>query len=157
MVCSLEPLPRASEEGREGGGGERREKEEEEEDEEISPQVFTGLLHCQSRRALVGITYDHNIIFYDLETLGKKKQVNCKQNLSQFLSFSFDLFIIIFQLLGYCDEILDMQFLGAGDEKIAVVTNSEHVKIFHRGSLDCQVCVCVGGLCVCVCVCVLKQ
>ena len=44
------------------------------------------------------------------------------------------------QLLGYCDEILDMRLLGSGSTaRLAVATNSEHVKIFHRGALDCQV------------------
>ena len=44
------------------------------------------------------------------------------------------------QLLGYCDEILDLRFLGSGDAaRMVVATNSEHVKIFQRRSLDCQV------------------
>lgn len=42
--------------------------------------------------------------------------------------------------MGYCDEILDMRFLGSGSSApVAVATNSEHVKIFHRESLDCQI------------------
>ena len=43
------------------------------------------------------------------------------------------------QLLGYCDEILDIQFISSGPtSRMAVVTNSEQVKIFSQGSLDCQ-------------------
>ena len=43
------------------------------------------------------------------------------------------------QLIGYCDEILDMRFLGNEGSQLAVATNSEHVKIFHRESQHCQV------------------
>ena len=43
------------------------------------------------------------------------------------------------QLLGYCDEILDMRFLGGPAPRLAVATNSEQVKVLARGgSLDWQ-------------------
>ena len=44
------------------------------------------------------------------------------------------------QLLGYCDEILDMRFLGGPGpaSRLAVVTNSEQVKVLTCGSLDWQ-------------------
>ena len=66
---SLEPLPRphTTAEGSGEGGGE--------EGGEEAPQVYTGLLLSKSRGALIGITYDHNIIFYDSITFEKRKQV----------------------------------------------------------------------------------
>ena len=72
LAHSLEPLPRphtTAEGSGEGGGEEGDEKGEE------APQVYTGLLLSQSRGALIGITYDHNIIFYDPITFEKRKQV----------------------------------------------------------------------------------
>ena len=66
---SLEPLPRPhkSDQEREGGG--------EEGEEEAVPQVYTDLLLSGSRGALVGVTYDHNILFYDSINFKKQKQV----------------------------------------------------------------------------------
>lgn len=69
---SLEPLPRPfSGQEEEGGKGEK-----EEEEEEDVPQVYTDLFLSESRAALVGVTYDHNILFYDLVNFKKEKQVH---------------------------------------------------------------------------------
>ena len=44
------------------------------------------------------------------------------------------------QLIGYNDEILDMKYMGFEDEThVAVVTNSEYVKVFEVDTWDCQV------------------
>ena len=63
------PRPQTGEEGKEGGG------EEEEEEEEDVPQMYTNLLLSESRGELVGVTYDHNILFYDAISYKLKKQV----------------------------------------------------------------------------------
>ena len=68
---TLESLPRPQT-GEEGKG---RESEEEEEEEDV-PQVYTDLLLSESRGELVGITYDHNILFYDVISYKLKKQVH---------------------------------------------------------------------------------
>ena len=70
---SLDPLPRpqtsSSQSDPEDGG------EKEEEEEEV-PQVYTDLQLCVSRGEMVGVTHDHNIIFYDVATFKKQKQVH---------------------------------------------------------------------------------
>ena len=48
---------------------------EDEEDDALTPQVYTDLLWCGPRQELVGITYDHSIIFYDIATFHRQKQV----------------------------------------------------------------------------------
>ena len=81
MSHSLEPLPRpqtgsertASGEGGEGGEGREGEGEE-------VPQVYTDLQVCVSRGDLVGVTYDHSILFYDLATFNRQKQVSTKHS-----------------------------------------------------------------------------
>ena len=69
---SLEPLPRPQ-----NGDPQRTRDDDEEEDgeEEETPQVYTDLLLSESRGEMIGVTYDHNIIFYDLITFKKQKQV----------------------------------------------------------------------------------
>lgn len=64
---SLEPLPRPL-----TGQEEENVKGENEDD---VPQVYTDLFMSESRAALVGVTYDHNILFYDLVNFKKEKQV----------------------------------------------------------------------------------
>lgn len=76
---SLEPLPRPST-GQEEES-EKGEKEEEEEEEDV-PQVYTDLFLSESRAALVGVTYDHNILFYDLVNFKKEKQVHIYNTLT---------------------------------------------------------------------------
>ena len=85
MTRSLDPLPRPQSNTQQQSsmiGGEEEEEEEEEEGEGEGegeggvPQVYTDLLLCVSRGELVGVTYDHSIIFYDIATLNKQKQVS---------------------------------------------------------------------------------
>jgi len=42
--------------------------------------------------------------------------------------------------VGYLDEVLDVRFVGEDENLLAVATNSEQLKVFNRGSQDCQVC-----------------
>ncbi|CAI8006082.1 Transducin beta-like protein 3 [Geodia barretti] len=114
MSHSLDPLPRPQSTSHQLGM--TKEKDGEGEGEEEVPQVYTDLQFSGSRGELVGVTYDHSIIFYDVATFTRQKQ-----------------------LLGYCDEILDMRFLGGPAPRLAVATNSEQVKVLARGgSLDWQ-------------------
>lgn len=60
-VCTLEPLDGTEKKENSDGG---------------APQAYTDLLYCKNLKALVGVTYDHNIILYS--TLGdfeRMKQV----------------------------------------------------------------------------------
>lgn len=70
---SLEPLPRPP---RPSTGQEEEGEKGEEDEEEDVPQVYTDLFLSESRAALVGVTYDHNILFYDLVNFKKEKQVH---------------------------------------------------------------------------------
>ena len=65
---------------------------------------------------LVGVTYDHNILFYTGEHLKRTKQ-----------------------FIGYPDEVLDLRLVGEGQGLLAVATNSEQVKVFDRKTMNCQI------------------
>ena len=78
MTRSLDPLPcpQSNTQQQSNMIGGEEEGEEEEEGEGEVPQVYTDLQLCVSRGELVGVTYDHSIIFYDIATLSKQKQVS---------------------------------------------------------------------------------
>ena len=71
MSHSLDPLPRPKSTSRQLG----MTKEKDGEGEEEVPQVYTDLQFSGSRGELVGVTYDHSIIFYDVATFTRQKQV----------------------------------------------------------------------------------
>ena len=73
MSHSLDPLPRPQSTSRQLSM--TKEKEGEGEGEEEVPQVYTDLQFSGSRGELVGVTYDHSIIFYDVATFTRQKQV----------------------------------------------------------------------------------
>lgn len=45
---------------------------------------------------------------------------------------------IVFQFVGYNDEILDMKFLGSSDHHVVVATNSNQVRLYNLTTMDCQ-------------------
>ena len=47
--------------------------------------------------------------------------------------------LLMFQFVGYNDDILDIKYLGTSDSHIAVATNSELIKVFETETWDCQV------------------
>jgi len=59
--------------------------------------------------SLYTVTYDHNILLYDLSSMKRRKQ-----------------------FIGYYDEILDMRFYGPEEESIVIATNSDQIKVIHR-------------------------
>lgn len=43
------------------------------------------------------------------------------------------------QFVGFCDEVLDIRFLGAEKQLVALATNSEQVKVFDQETHDCSI------------------
>ena len=43
------------------------------------------------------------------------------------------------QFVGFCDEVLDIRFLGTGKQLVALATNSEQVKVFDQETHDCSI------------------
>ncbi|KAJ7358994.1 Transducin (beta)-like 3 [Desmophyllum pertusum] len=61
------------------------------------------------------VTFDHNIVFQELESLKRTKQ-----------------------FVGYNDEILDLCFAGGDESHLAVATNSSQLRIYDMTSMNCQ-------------------
>ncbi|KAF4792020.1 Transducin beta-like protein 3 [Turdus rufiventris] len=77
------------------------------------------LSQCQfvpARNELLTVSMEHNIVFYDAQTLQLRKQ-----------------------LAGYNEEVLDVKFLGPGDSHIVVATNSPQLKVFELATSHCQI------------------
>ncbi|CAH1795467.1 unnamed protein product, partial [Owenia fusiformis] len=77
---------------------------------------ITHAMRVPSLDALAVVTFDHNIILYNIEELTLKKQ-----------------------FVGYNDEVLDVKFLGEQESHLVVATNSPLIKIFNRETWGCQI------------------
>ncbi|XP_074454376.1 transducin beta-like protein 3 [Larus michahellis] len=84
--------------------------------EEASERSLTQCMLVPERHEIVTVSVEHNIVFYDAQTLQLRKQ-----------------------LAGYNDEVLDVKFLGPGDSHIVVATNSPQLKVFELATLHCQI------------------
>ncbi|TPX70250.1 hypothetical protein SpCBS45565_g01894 [Spizellomyces sp. 'palustris'] len=82
-----------------------------------SKHVIIDVLYLQKSNTLVAITSDQNILFYDL-TSGLKRTR---------------------QIAGYNEEVLDLKFMGPEDTHLAVVTNTEQVRIYNMSTMDCDI------------------
>ncbi|XP_031561382.1 transducin beta-like protein 3 isoform X2 [Actinia tenebrosa] len=84
-------------------------------DDDNSQHIVHATL-CEKKNMLSVVTFDHNIMMYDLQTLKKTKQ-----------------------LVGYNDDILDMCFAGPDNKHLAVATNSNDIRIYEMDTLDCRI------------------
>uniref|UniRef100_A0A8C6JUY3 Uncharacterized protein n=2 Tax=Melopsittacus undulatus TaxID=13146 RepID=A0A8C6JUY3_MELUD len=84
--------------------------------EEASEHSVTQCMLVPERNEIVTVSVEHNIVFYDAQTLQLRKQ-----------------------LAGYNDEVLDVKFLGAADSHIVVATNSPQLKVFELATSHCQI------------------
>lgn len=81
------------------------------------PQMLMDLIYCASHESLISVTADQNIIFYSLQSDLKRTR----------------------QVIGYNDEIIDMAFIGPKHDHLAVVTNSEQIRVFNMNTSDAQI------------------
>ena len=62
------------------------------------------------------MTVDRSLLFYDLATFERRKQI-----------------------VGTNDEIIDLRFLGETDSHVAVASSSESIRVYDLASLDCNI------------------
>ncbi|XP_030434307.1 transducin beta-like protein 3 isoform X1 [Gopherus evgoodei] len=86
------------------------------EEEEGSTHSLTHCMLVPGKNEIATVTAEHNIIFYDAQTLQLRKQ-----------------------FAGYNDEVLDVRFLGPADSHIVVATNSPQLKVFELATSHCQI------------------
>ena len=89
--------------------------EKTETDKEVRNQAISQLL-LLSNNQIVVVSFEQNILIYDLE--------------------DFNLFK---QLIGNNDEVSDIKFLGSNEDHLLVSTNSPNIKIFNTKTLSCVI------------------
>jgi len=82
--------------------------------EDTGQQIVYATL-CNVMEMIAIVTFDHNIVLYDLGSLKRVKQ-----------------------FVGYNDEILDVCFAGADENHLAVATNSSQLRIYNLTTMNCQ-------------------
>ncbi|KAJ3168523.1 Transducin (beta)-like 3 [Geranomyces variabilis] len=74
-------------------------------------------IYLSNSHSLVAVTSDQNLLFHDLATgLARTRQI-----------------------AGYNQEVLDLAMLGPDDSHLAVVTNTEQVRIYNLATMDCDI------------------
>ncbi|EDO32893.1 predicted protein [Nematostella vectensis] len=94
-------------------------------------QLLVHATLCRKRNVVMVITHDQNILMYDLENFKKLKQFSMRDTVNL-------LRIPHWQFVGYNDEILDMSFAGKTNDHLAVVTNSNQLRLYNLETLDCR-------------------
>ncbi|XP_058940240.2 transducin beta-like protein 3 isoform X1 [Pocillopora verrucosa] len=92
----------------------RGNKNENNNDEDGNQQIVHATL-CRNLDQVAVVTFDHNIVFHELESLKRTKQ-----------------------FVGYNDEILDLSFVGDKESHLSVATNSSQLRIYELASMNCQ-------------------
>jgi len=103
---------------------------------------ITQILLNHQKKALAIVTAEHNIIFHNLETFAcikqVKKMLTSKKLWLEACELSLILiFLKLFQLVGFSDEILDVVLLGKDDSHMAVATNSSNVILYRISDMAC--------------------
>ncbi|XP_071953471.1 transducin beta-like protein 3 [Antedon mediterranea] len=78
--------------------------------------VITCAELCPAIGQIMLVTYDHHILFYNVDGGDLHKQ-----------------------FVGFNDEVLDVKFAGSDDSHLVVATNSEYVKVYDISTLNCQI------------------
>ncbi|XP_064621103.1 transducin beta-like protein 3 [Lineus longissimus] len=95
---------------------ETEETEDKKEEEKVNENAITSAQFIKETNTLAVVTFQHNILLYNVDDFFLKKQ-----------------------FAGYNDDILDLKFLGKEDEYLAVATNSELIKVFNTKTWSCQI------------------
>lgn len=92
----------------------RSNKDKDNNDEDDNQQIVHATL-CKNLGQVAVVTFDHNVVFHELESLKRTKQ-----------------------FVGYNDEILDLSFVGDKESYLSVATNSSQLRIYELASMNCQ-------------------
>ncbi|KAJ3096102.1 U3 small nucleolar RNA-associated protein 13 [Physocladia obscura] len=85
-----------------------------------SSAQISDLIYHESKHEIIAITTDHNFLFHDL-------------------AHSASPFKCTRQIVGYNEEIVDMQFISPSQSILAVASNTEQIKLMHLDSSACDI------------------
>ena len=80
--------------------------------------IISSLIRSETTNEMAAVTSDHNMLFHSLSEENK--------------------IISTRQIAGYNDEILDSIFVGDNDEQIAIVSNTDHLRIYDLDGIFCS-------------------
>ncbi|KAJ3300782.1 Transducin (beta)-like 3 [Borealophlyctis nickersoniae] len=82
-----------------------------------SKHEIVGTIYMRNSHTVAVLTSDQNILFYDLSKGLRRTR----------------------QIAGYNQEVLDLTLLGENDSHLAVITNTEQVRVYDNQTLDCDI------------------
>lgn len=85
--------------------------------ENVNQHEYTHLLFDQKKNYVLGVTSDYNILFYDV--LDELKRVR--------------------QIAGQNEQILDLTFVGGDESHVAVITNTEQLRVYDLETKNCDI------------------
>ncbi|RKO89298.1 beta-like 3, isoform CRA_b [Blyttiomyces helicus] len=89
----------------------------EQEPETNSNHEIVGIIYLKKSHSLVALTSDQNILFYNLADGLKRTR----------------------QIAGYNEEVLDLTLLGQEESHLAVVTNTDQLRVYNLETNDCDI------------------
>ncbi|KAJ3036388.1 Transducin (beta)-like 3, partial [Rhizophlyctis rosea] len=89
----------------------------EQEKETGSKHEIVGSMYLASSNTIMVLTSDQNILFYDVHAGLKRTR----------------------QIAGYNEEVLGLSLVGPGDSHLAVLTNSEQIRVYNLQTFDVSI------------------
>ncbi|KAJ1330692.1 hypothetical protein BSLG_009144 [Batrachochytrium salamandrivorans] len=77
---------------------------------------ISGMIWSPTTDTVVALTSDQNLLFYSASTLCRTRQI-----------------------AGYNEEVLDICFIGETDTHLAVITNTEQIRVYNLEKRDCDI------------------
>ncbi|KAJ3186655.1 Transducin (beta)-like 3 [Gaertneriomyces sp. JEL0708] len=87
--------------------------------EPSTKHMITSTIFLAASIQLVAVTSDQNIIFH---TLSDKHLIRTRQ------------------IAGYNQEVLDVTFVGPNEKHLAVVSNTEQLRVYDLDTMNCEIC-----------------
>ncbi|KAJ2655721.1 U3 small nucleolar RNA-associated protein [Coemansia sp. RSA 1200] len=78
--------------------------------------AFVDVLYMGYSQRLVAVTNDQNMLFYSATNRLER----------------------VHQIVGYNEEIIDMEYIGNTQDYLAVATNTEQIRIYNTNNLNCE-------------------
>ncbi|KAJ3007895.1 Transducin (beta)-like 3 [Thoreauomyces humboldtii] len=85
--------------------------------QENSKHEILESIYLRKTHTLVAVTSDQNLLFYDLASGLRRTR----------------------QIAGYNQEVLALKLMGPEDSHLAVVTNTEQVRVYDLDTMDCEI------------------
>nr|KAJ3414557.1 Transducin (beta)-like 3 [Polyrhizophydium stewartii] len=84
--------------------------------EENARHQISGMAWSPETSMVLAVTSDQNLLFYSADTLERSRQI-----------------------AGYNEEVLDICFVDKDDRHLAVVTNTEQIRVYNVDTRDCEI------------------